>query len=83
MIKLTNKQSLIIDFIRSHSKLKGCLPSKAEITRHFNFNSPNSVPSHFRLLENKGYIVTEDNAVGYKLRDDAINRLKKIINETN
>lgn len=56
MEKLTEKQQLILDFIKSEVKTKGVVPSIREICTAFGLSSTSSVHSHLENLEKKGYI---------------------------
>lgn len=56
MEKLTEKQQLILNFIKSEVKKKGVVPSIREICTEFGLSSTSSVHSHLESLEKKGYI---------------------------
>lgn len=56
MKNLTEKQQLILDFIKSEVKTKGVVPSIREICTAFGLSSTSSVHVHLESLEKKGYI---------------------------
>lgn len=56
MEKLTEKQQLILNFIKNEVKTKGVVPSIREIGKQFGLASTSSVHSHLETLEKKGYI---------------------------
>lgn len=56
MKNLTEKQQLILDFIKSEVKTKGVVPSIREICTAFGLSSTSSVHAHLESLEKKGYI---------------------------
>ncbi len=53
---LTKRQTEILDFIRSWQQKNGYPPTRAEISTHFGFRSPNAAEAHLRALERKGAI---------------------------
>ncbi len=60
---LTPKQKLFLDFIHDYSREHGCNPSQTEIAKHFKFSSLGSVQTYIKLLEEKGFISREQNAI--------------------
>lgn len=54
--KITNKQSEILDFMKSEIINKGYPPSVREICEAVNLKSTSSVHSHLETLEKNGYI---------------------------
>lgn len=56
MMGLTEKQTLIYNFIAERLKKDGYPPTQTEIRDHFKFGSVNAVRSHLALIEKKGYI---------------------------
>ena len=56
MIKLTKRQSEILELIKSHIESTGFPPTRAEIARTFGFRSPNAAEEHLRALARKGAI---------------------------
>ncbi|MCL6269802.1 transcriptional repressor LexA [Sansalvadorimonas sp. 2012CJ34-2] len=56
MIKLTPRQSEILDFIKDHIDDTGFPPTRAEIARQLGFRSPNAAEDHLKALARKGAI---------------------------
>ena len=56
MKDLTEKQSQMLDFIKSFTKTNGYAPTVKEIMSYFNFASPTSVTTQLLALGKKGYI---------------------------
>lgn len=56
MQKLTEKQALILNFIKKEVKTKGVVPSIREICTASGLSSTSSVHFHLESLEKKGYI---------------------------
>lgn len=56
MTKLSNRQQMIIDFIKSEVSAKGYPPSVREIADAVGLASSSTVHGHLERLENKGYI---------------------------
>lgn len=90
MLKLTEKQKEIIDFIRKYRKDKGTLPSRADIGRHFNWSSPSYPTKAIGYLIAKRWLESSNNPVGYKfsaeyendMRNKSIERIKRKIKES-
>jgi repressor LexA len=55
-MKLSRRQTEILDYIQARVESDGLPPTRAEINRHFGFSSPNAAQSHLRALEKKGAI---------------------------
>ena len=55
-LKLTARQSQILDLIRQTIHQTGRPPTRAEIARALGFRSANAAEDHLRALERKGYI---------------------------
>jgi repressor LexA len=55
-LKLTARQSQILDIIRQAVQQAGRPPTRAEIARQLGFRSANAAEDHLRALERKGYI---------------------------
>jgi len=53
---LTAKQEKILRFIQQEVASTNCVPSQAEIGRHFGHRSPNATRQNLLLIEKKGYI---------------------------
>jgi repressor LexA len=60
---LTPKQKRFLDFILDYTRQHGCNPSQTEIARHFQLSSLGSVQTYIKILEQKGFISREQNAV--------------------
>ncbi|WP_281646882.1 transcriptional repressor LexA [Parendozoicomonas sp. Alg238-R29] len=56
MIKLTKRQSEILDVIKSHIDETGFPPTRAEIARELGFRSANAAEDHLKALARKGAI---------------------------
>jgi len=56
---LTPRQREILNFISEHIDQNGFPPTRAELCRHFGFQSPNAAESHLRALSGKGVIRLE------------------------
>lgn len=55
-MKLSRRQTEILDYIQARVEADGLPPTRAEINRHFGFSSPNAAQSHLRALEKRGAI---------------------------
>ena len=60
MEKLTNKQNLVLDFLKKSIAANGYPPTVREICKALNLSSPATVQVHLNTLENKGYIKRGD-----------------------
>ncbi|WP_313327410.1 transcriptional repressor LexA [Stutzerimonas balearica] len=56
MIKLTPRQSQILDFIKRCLEANGYPPTRAEIAQELGFKSPNAAEEHLKALARKGAI---------------------------
>lgn len=56
MIKLTPRQSQILDFIKHCLEDNGYPPTRAEIAQELGFKSPNAAEEHLKALARKGAI---------------------------
>lgn len=56
MADLTNRQAMILDYIRCHKKAKGYAPSMTAIGQAVGLASSSSVYHQLRQLQKKGYI---------------------------
>ena len=56
MKSLTDKQKIVLDFIKSHIESSGFPPTRAEIANGLGFASPNASQDHLVALEKKGFI---------------------------
>ena len=59
MIRLTQRQQEILDFIRNTLEVLGAPPTRAEIANAFGFASHNAAEEHLKALAKKGVIVLE------------------------
>lgn len=55
-IKLTKKQELVLNYIKSYTAEHGFPPAVREIAKGVGLNSPSSVHSHIKRLEKNGFI---------------------------
>lgn len=58
-MKLTEKQSLVYEFIKQFIDSKGLPPTRAEIAKGLGFRSVNAAVDHLRVLQKKGVIKLE------------------------
>ena len=56
MRDLTPRQEEILNLIREWIETTGLPPTRAEIARHFGFNSPNAAEAHLKVLAKKGVL---------------------------
>jgi repressor LexA len=56
MIKLTNRQSEVLDLIKRHIDATGYPPTRAEIAAQLGFRSANAAEEHLKALARKGAI---------------------------
>lgn len=61
MEKLTNKQIIILDFIKKYTAKNGYSPTIREICEGVHLSSPATVFVHIKNLETKGYITSTNN----------------------
>src|SRR5271168_3462390 len=57
---LTQRQQMVLDFIRSSISDRGYPPTLREIGARMVIRSTNGVNDHLRALERKGYLTRED-----------------------
>ena len=57
--KLSEKQKLILEYIKKQSKLTGYPPTVREICNAVGLSSTSTVHAHIRTLQNKGYLYKE------------------------
>lgn len=60
MQPLTERQEMILQFIRRSIRERGYPPTLREIGAHMGIKSTNGVSDHLRALERKGYVRRED-----------------------
>lgn len=60
MIKVTQEQQRLLDFIRQHIHDQGFAPSVREIATAFGGRSTNAINGRLAVLERKGYIARVD-----------------------
>ena len=56
MIKLTQRQQQVLDFIKRHMSTTGMPPTRADIAEHLGFKSANAAEDHLKALARKGAI---------------------------
>src|SRR5690606_18533183 len=54
--ELTNRQSVVLEFLKQYINNNGIAPTVAEICRNFKLKSTNAAHQHLVALERKGYI---------------------------
>src|SRR5215468_6067683 len=60
MVGLTQRQQMVLDFIRESIATRGYPPTLREIGAKMGIRSTNGVNDHLRALERKGYLTRED-----------------------
>mgnify|MGYP002151718045 CR=1 FL=1 len=70
MLKLTPRQSEILDFIKQCLEDNGFPPTRAEIAQQLGFKSPNAAEEHLKALAKKGAINLEP-GFGSRIRSRA------------
>lgn len=60
MVGLTQRQQMVLDFIRQSITDRGYPPTLREIGAQMGIRSTNGVNDHLRALERKGYLTRED-----------------------
>lgn len=71
-LKLTARQSQILDLIRQSIRRTGRPPTRAEIAHELGFRSANAAEDHLRALERKGHIrLAASTSRGIQLLDDS------------
>jgi SOS-response transcriptional repressor LexA len=60
MTGLTERQTIALEFIRSHLAIHGSPPTLREIGARMGIGSTNGVNDHLRALERKGFIARRD-----------------------
>ncbi|HEY4370958.1 MAG TPA: transcriptional repressor LexA [Burkholderiales bacterium] len=79
-LKLTARQTEILDFIRDTVKQTSLPPTRAEICTTFGFKSPNAAEEHLRALARKGAIeLASGTARGIQLAEQIAGTLQSII----
>lgn len=56
MIKLTQRQSEVLAFVKSHIEETGYPPTRADIAKELGFKSANAAEEHLKALARKGAI---------------------------
>ena len=70
-MKLTARQSQILDLIKKHISETGFPPTRADIAEEFGFRSANAAEEHLKALARKGYIeIIPGTSRGIRLTDD-------------
>ncbi len=71
MIKLTDKQQIVLDFIREHQRLHGTPPTRMEMAQQLGFRSANAAEDHLKALEKKGVLtIMRGTSRGIRLLSD-------------
>lgn len=60
MQKLTDRQRMVLEYIRASIEQHGYPPTLREIGNHLGIKSTNGVNDHLRALERKGFLTRED-----------------------
>ena len=60
MQELTTQQKRVLDFIQSHQRSEGIVPTLREIARHFGFRSMTAAADHVRALRRKKVLAESD-----------------------
>src|SRR5665213_1241965 len=60
MVGLTQRQQMVLDYIRQSITDRGYPPTLREIGAQMGIRSTNGVNDHLRALERKGYLTRED-----------------------
>ena len=60
IMKLTDRQQQVLDYLQSEHRRTGIMPSTREIQEHFGFASQTAAVSHLRALERKGAITRRE-----------------------
>jgi repressor LexA len=78
-LKLTDRQTEILEFIRDTVRHTNMPPTRAEICTTFGFKSPNAAEEHLRALARKGAIeLTSGTARGIQLAEQISGALQSI-----
>lgn len=65
-LPLTEKQALVLEFMRKFHADQDQLPPRHVLCRHFGWSCQNAATEYLKALERKGYI--EKNVLGCKYR---------------
>ncbi len=57
MMKLTDKQQIVLDFIREYQRVHGTPPTRMEMAAQLGFRSANAAEDHLKALEKKGALI--------------------------
>lgn len=69
MDKLTKRQSDALNFIKAYMIENGVTPSIRDIAKGLNISSVASAHRHFKILIEKGYIISHDkNSIKYSVK---------------
>jgi len=70
-MKLTNRQTEVLECIRKHIETTGYPPTRADIARELGFRSANAAEEHLKALARKGAIeLTKGTSRGIRLPDE-------------
>lgn len=53
---LTDTQTKVLAYVREYQRENQTCPTRAEMTKHFGWASPNAAQAHLKALERKGAI---------------------------
>ncbi len=73
--ELTDRQKEVLDFLVSFKSEHRVMPTFKQIMQNFNWNSKNSVFTHFLTLEKKGFLTNNEG-----IREINLQRLHNEIN---
>ena len=74
MANITKRQKQIYDFIKSYIDKKDLSPTLEEIKKHFRLSSLSTIHQHVGTLEDKGFLIKDNNlARGISLKEKTFN----------
>lgn len=56
MIKISDKQKRVLEFVREYIRKNGIPPSAQEVNKHFNYRWEHAARRHINTLISKGYL---------------------------
>ena len=72
-MKLTARQTQVLDCIRRHIEATGYPPTRAEIAKELGFKSANAAEEHLKALQRKGAIeIVQHTSRGIRLPDEPV-----------
>ncbi len=70
---LTERQQMILDFVKNYIETTGMPPTRAEIARDIGFRSANAAEEHLKALARKGYIeMLSGTSRGIRILEDEV-----------